>query len=87
MPLDCPTSIETLIKKVYAIHQFWVSNRTTLPNLSKIALDYAFLHSASADVERSFKKLTCVFTEERRSFNEETLCKMLFLFINLNVDA
>ena len=87
MPLDCPTNIETLTEKIYAIHQFWVSNRTTLPNLSKIALDYAFLHSASADVERSFKKLTCVFTEERRSFNEETLCKMLFLFINLNVDA
>ena len=53
-PSENEDSLEGFAREMQQIKDFWASCSTQLPNLSKLALTYAFVLCSSASVERCF---------------------------------
>ena len=61
---------------------FWNSVVSDVPKLSACALKYIYACLNSAHAERSFSIYNLVFSERRRSLNEDNLRALVFLYYN-----
>ena len=81
---DYPSKMEETAAKLLMVRGFWVSNQEILPNLAELALTYGFAFFTTSEMERSFSRCTRLLSPERKSMTPETICKLLFLYFNLN---
>ena len=83
---DRPKKMDVIIEQLVHIKDFWTIHSDVMPNLSKLALCYGFLYFTSAEVERSFSKFNSLLSADRKKLELDSICKILFLFYNLNVE-
>ena len=68
--------------RVQAVYDFSRGQKNTLPALSNIAMDHAFIISSSAPVERVFSYYNKLLQDDRSRLIEEHLKQLLFLYVN-----
>ena len=61
---------------------FWNSVKSDVPKLAECAFKYIHACLNSADAEKSFSFYNLVFSERRRSPNEDNLRALVFLYYN-----
>ena len=81
-PSENEDSLEGIAREMQQIKDFWASCSTQLPNLSKLALTYAFVLCKSASVERCFTYYNKLLEDERQSLDTISFKYLLFLYVN-----
>ena len=66
----------------FDLNIYWKSKINSLPNLSKLALEYIWLPVSGVDVERSFSAYTNILSDRRHVlyFREFNCCFVFFVF-------
>jgi hypothetical protein len=66
----------------FDLNIYWKSKINSLPNLSKLALEYIWLPVSGVDVERSFSAYTNILSDRRHAlyFREFNCCFVFFVF-------
>ena len=83
---DRPIKMDVIVEQLMHIKDFLTIHSDVMPNLSKLALCYGFLYFTSAEVERSFSKFKGLLSTDLKKLELDSICKILFLFYNLNVE-
>ena len=68
------------------VQLFIKSNCEKLPIMAKTAETYMYCVTNSPEAERSFSLYKLIFSCRRRSLDEETIKKLVFLYFNQRVD-
>ena len=61
---------------------YWENKIRSLPNLSKLALEYIWLPVSGVDVERSFSAYTNILSDRRHALSENSVAALNFLYFN-----
>ena len=78
---EAETFSEEASLKFRAIRDFWEGAKTLLPELAKLAFQYAFLVSSLPGVERSFSYYRKILEPERKRLLSKTIKHLLFLYV------
>lgn len=75
-------STNELINNIDNLHDYWIGMQSTLPNLSKIALNYIWLPASSCSVERSFSMYNNLLSNDRQNLSLDSLKQLNMLYFN-----
>ena len=67
----------------FDLQAFW-KEQLKIPILKELALNFIWLPSAAAEVERSFSKLKCLEAPNRLQMSDKTMIDSIFCYVNNN---
>jgi hypothetical protein len=73
---------EELEDDEFDLNIYWENKIRSLPNLSKLALEYIWLPVSGVDVERSFSAYTNILSDRRHALSENSVAALNFLYFN-----